>query len=81
MTRLKLLALVFVAAGCSDAERARLGALGSAGTVKCYSGGRLFYEGRSTGKIYSEQTSDGWFFKDANTGKLVRVSGDCLVEN
>ena len=55
--------------------------LGSSGHITCYSGGKVIYEGYSTGKISSEHQSDGWFFQDIKTGKLIRVSGDCLVEN
>lgn len=41
----------------------------------------MIYKGRSTGKIETEEQSDGWFFKDAQDNKLVRVSGDCVIRN
>lgn len=66
---------------CTDGNMAKIGALGDAGDIVCYSGGQVIYSGRSTGKIASEQQSDGWFFKDSKTGKLIRVSGDCVVSN
>jgi len=66
-------------AGCSDATRSRLGAYGEGGTVKCYSGGKLIFEGQSTGKI--EANNSGFDFRDAKTGKLIRAYGDCIVEN
>lgn len=66
---------------CTDAEKSQFTSLGSSGHIKCYSGGQLIYEGDSTGKIASEDQSDGWFFRDKRTDKLVRVSGDCLIEN
>lgn len=80
-TFLTIFALSALAAGCTDTERARFGALGSSGTVVCYSGGHEFYRGTSTGKIHNAEHSDGYEFKDAATGKLVRVQGDCLVQN
>lgn len=68
-------------AGCTDAERAFLSAYGEPGTVRCFSGGQVIYDGQSTGKIASTANSDGWEFKDAKSGRFVRVSGDCVVTN
>lgn len=76
-----LLTFTFLLAACTDADMARFGALGDQGHVICYSGGKVIYEGDSTGKIQPEDHSDGWVFKDAKTNKLVRISGDCLIEN
>ncbi len=79
---LLLIAVVLGAlSGCTDADRANWTSLGSPGTVKCYSGGQPVYDGVSTGKIVTVKNSDGWQFKDAKTGKFIRVSGDCLIEN
>lgn len=76
-----VVAIAALLAGCTDAQKANIGSLGTPGAVKCYSGGKIIYEGKSTGKIEKVSRSDGWQFKDANTGKFVRVSGDCLIEN
>lgn len=80
MKRLFLVSILFLF-GCTDAEMAQIASVGDAGLIKCYSGGVLIYEGLSTGKISTEKQSDGWFFKDSKTKKLIRVSGDCLIEN
>lgn len=77
---MRILFVLFLV-GCTDAERANFSSIGSPAHVRCYSGGQLFYEGDSTGKVASLDKSDGWEFKDAKTGKLVRVSGPCVVEN
>jgi len=69
------------AAGCVNADLAQYGALGSSGHVTCYSGGKIIYDGDSDGKIMSENGSDGWYFMEKSTGRLVRVSGDCLIKN
>lgn len=74
------IAISFIA-GCTDAELASFGALGDPGTITCYSGGVVIYEGKSTGKILTESQSDGLLFQDATTRRLVRVSGDCLIRN
>ena len=79
--QIRYLLCALVLWGCTDADRAGLWSYGEAGDVTCYSGGRAVYTGRSTGKIQSTQQSDGWEFKDAATGKFVRVSGDCVVTN
>lgn len=73
--------LIISAMACTDADRAQWNALGDPGDITCYSGGKVIYEGRSSGKIATEDHSDGWFFKDAATGRLVRVSGDCVIKN
>ena len=67
--------------GCTDASCANVTTLGAPGTVKCFSGGQVIYEGQSTGKISTTTNSDGWEFVDNATGKFVRVSGDCVVKN
>lgn len=79
----KILCLLFVVLliGCTDATVKQLTTLGSSGTITCYSGGKLIYEGQSTGKITTEQGSDGWYFEEKGSGKLIRVSGDCVIKN
>lgn len=76
-----LAALLLTLTGCTDAQFENLATIGSAAEVTCYSGGVVIYEGKSTGKVATTHGSDGWEFKDAKTGKFVRVSGDCVVSN
>ena len=73
--------ILFCLAGRTDAPIAQRRALGDAGHITCYSGGQVIYDGDSTGKILTEEQSDGWFFMDAKTQGLVRVSGDCVIKN
>lgn len=80
MKKFALAALFLVAAGCSDAERARVGAIGQKHTITVYSGGKAVKVYHSTGKVYSEEKSDGWYFMNAENNKLVRVSGNVIVE-
>ena len=58
-----------------------MSALGSSGHITCYSGGKIIYDGESTGKISTDHHSDGWYFEDAATKSLVRVSGQCVIKN
>jgi hypothetical protein len=73
--------IMLLLAGCSDAEMAQWEAMGTGGHIACYSGGVVIYEGDATGKILSEQGSDGWFFAPTKGASLVRVSGDCVITN
>lgn len=81
MHRIIITALaVITLSACTDTQMSRIVAYGEPATVKCYSGGVLIYEGRSTGRVLKEETgADGYAFKDAATGKLKEVSGDCNV--
>lgn len=67
-------------AGCTDARMAKLTNFGKGAFVKCYSGTALIYDGESTGKVISESSSDGYAFKDARTGDLMEVSGNCIIK-
>jgi len=68
------------AIGCTDAQISKFQSLGDSATIKCYSGEKLIFEGKSTGKVKSEANSDGYAFKDAGDGKLKEVSGNCIIE-
>lgn len=82
--KLTIAALVICLAsvtGCTDAQVSQWTALGEPATVDCYSGGKLIYHGKSTGKVASEKQSDGWLFKEAGSDAQIRVSGDCVIRN
>ncbi len=64
---------------CTDAKWGKFQALGGKANVKCYSGGIVIYEGSSTGKVISEANSDGYNFVDADSKKLMEVSGECVI--
>ena len=74
-----LICLVFLGIGCTDARWGKFTALGNPASVLCYSGGKLIYSGKSTGKVVSEASSDGYFFRDAKSGKVMEVSGNCVI--
>jgi len=77
---LVIVSIAFILSGCSDAAQSLVGSVGESGHITCYSGGKVIYEGTSTGMIKSESQSDGWYLNDAATNKLVRVSGDCVIQ-
>ena len=66
--------------GCTDTARSQLGAYGSPAHVVCYSAELVIYDGNSTGKVSSPTNSDGYQFRDRETGKLVEVSGNCVID-
>lgn len=71
--------LVFLMA-CTSAEVAKFQALGDPAHVVCYSGETVIYDGFSTGKVLSESSSDGYYFKDSKAGRAVEVSGNCVID-
>jgi len=66
-------------ASCTDAQKAKFGGYGQTFKVEVLSGGQIVRTYKSTGKVLSEDNSDGYYFTDAATGKLVEVSGDVIV--
>ncbi len=76
-----VLSALCLTVACTDTQKAQWIALGNSGHIKCYSGNNVIFEGDSTGKIETVSQSDGWEFKDAKTGKLIRVSGACVIVN
>lgn len=77
--RYLILLLLPVLFACTDATLGTFEALGDSAHVLCYSGGELIFDGHSTGAIGNSETTDGYFFKQAD-GSFVTVNGDCVVE-
>ena len=77
-----LVAISFVIlSSCTDAEREKYTNFGNSFKVEMYSGGQLVRTWTTTGKVSSEEGSDGYFFKDSATGKLVEIAGDIVITN
>lgn len=64
---------------CTDASRARLTGYGDEYKVEMYSGGQMVRSWTSSGKVHSEEGSDGYFFNDKASGKLIEVAGDVVI--
>lgn len=79
MRKLILLAIVLLFAGCTDAEWDRTFNYGARNRVEMYSGGKLIKTYHTTGKIQSENGSDGYYFRAEETNGLVTVSGDVII--
>lgn len=68
-----------ILSSCRDAGISKISNLGNSATIKCYSGGMLIFERKSTGKVLSGENSDGYYFRDASDKKLKEVSGTCII--
>lgn len=77
ITSLGALALL---GGCTNTDIAHLESYGSDGRITCYSGGRIFFDDFSSGKIANATNSDGYEFMSKTTGRLMQVSGECVVD-
>ena len=74
-----LLTIMATMVSCTDAEKSKLGGYGDTFTVKVL-GPDTVITYHSTGKVISEEHSDGYYFTNAATGKLVEVSGNVIIE-
>ena len=79
MKRLIIIIGLIILSSCTQAQRGKLYSLGENAKVECWSGGTLIYSGISTGKVSSEESSDGYHFYDKATGKYMEVSGNCVI--
>ena len=82
MNRLIPLAVAAVAvlAGCSSADIAHVGTWGGSQHIVLYAaGGQPIGEWDSDGLVKTENASDGWYFAEKFTGKLVRISGTVVI--
>tara|TARA_R110000868_G_scaffold378378_2_gene643812 strand:+ start:369 stop:659 length:291 start_codon:yes stop_codon:yes gene_type:complete len=50
------------------------------GTIKCYSGNTLTYEGKTTGVIRYISSSDNYQFRELGTDNFMEVSGNCIIK-
>jgi hypothetical protein len=81
MNKLKFLAiaLVITLSSCTDAGKSKMFGFGNKFKVEVISGGQIVRTYTSTGKVLSEEQSDGYYFTDAATGKLVEVAGQVII--
>ena len=74
------LALTIIAvSSCTDASRSKIGGYGDTYKVTVI-GGDTTMVFHSTGKVLSEDKSDGYYFTNKANGKLVEVSGNVIIE-
>lgn len=86
ITTMKRFLLLVTAAvlcgGCKDSDTAQFQARGKKHRITLYgSDGVVIKKWESTGGVSNEAQSDGWYFMDAATGKLVEVAGTLIIES
>ena len=65
---------------CTDAERAKFGGLGDEFKIEMVNcDGTVSKSWISTGKVKSEEISDGYYFMEKGTGKLIEVTGRLVI--
>lgn len=75
-----LLVLVISLIGCSSADMSAMSAWGRPHIVKLYAcDGHVIQQWVTTGKIENESNSNGYYFKDDATGKMVMVDGTVVI--
>ena len=81
MKKLLLLSFIlFFAFSCSDAQKAKREGRGSEFRIEMLNcDGTVARSWISTGKVRSEQKSDGYYFMDKATGLLVEVTGSIII--
>ena len=76
---LSLIALVLLSA-CTNADISQAIAVGGSQHVTLYAAnGAVIGEWNSDGVVRTESGSDGWYFEDKATHKLVRISGTVVI--
>ena len=84
MKKVSLLVLLFVVVGISScdfsAEYAKFDGLNSPHKIELINcDGSVTKSWTSVGKVRSEMESDGYYFQEQETGKLIEVSGHLVI--
>jgi hypothetical protein len=80
MKKIIIIAILFIGLNsCTDAEQAKITGYGKDYKIEMYSGGKLVKTWYSSGKVLSEKKSDGYYFEQKMTNKIVEVSGDVVI--
>jgi hypothetical protein len=77
---LAALILMCAVVGCKDADIAQYKSLSRPHKITLYSGGIAVKTYYSTGNVSNSGNSDGWYFENKETGKLVEVAGTIVIE-
>lgn len=74
------IAIVMGSTSCTDAEKAKWDGLGDEFKVELINcDGSVARTWISSGKVEKEYKSDGYFFMDKETGKLIEVNGTLVI--
>jgi len=80
MKKVLILIIAVSILGCTDAQQSKIGGLGdkfSVDLVNC--DGSVTHKWISSGKVMSEQNSDGYYFNEDKTNRLIEVTGNLII--
>ena len=78
MKKLLLSFILLSLIGCTDAIVGKIRSYGASAKVRCWSGGQIILDEESSGKISSEQNSNGYYFISKKTDEMIEVDADCV---
>jgi len=74
-------ALCLTLFSCKDSSIAQFNALGRKHIITLYAyDGSIIKQWESTGNVSNQAHSDGYFFEDSKTLKLIEVTGTVVIE-
>jgi len=77
---LVLFGVALMSVSCTDAGWEKVGGYGDEFKVEMVNcDGSVSHSWISTGKVQSEKDSDGYYFKDKETGKLIEITGRLII--
>ena len=80
LTMLLFMMLMLGMTSCTDATFSKVGGYGSEFKVEMINcDGTTGRQWISSGKVKSEANTDGYYFKDKATGKLIEVTGRLVI--
>jgi len=80
MKKIIILGIIFLGlSSCTNAEQSKLTGYGKDYKIEMYSGGKLVKTYYSSGKVLSEKNSDGYFFEQKMTNKIIEITGDIVI--
>lgn len=80
MKKLLIYCPLFLILSCTDAGIAKIGGIRNEFKVELVNcDGSVTRSWISTGKVLSENNSDGYYFVDKVSGKLIEVSGNIII--
>lgn len=72
--------IILLIASCTDAGRSKIFGYGDAFKVELVNcDGSITHQWVSSGKVLSENGSDGYFFRDKKTNALIEVTGNLII--
>ena len=80
MKKILLISFLLLTYACTDAKKAKFGGFGSKFQIEMLNcDGSVARTWISSGKVSSEQNSDGYYFMEQGTGKLIEVTGRLVI--